>query len=227
MMLHVPGVLSRSEVIEFRQQLDGADWVDGRETVGSQGAAFKQNRQVSENAQVTSELGDRILAALGRNALFVSAALPLRISPPLFNRYEAARQEQYGFHIDGAVRSHPSSPGWMRTDLSATLFLSSPEEYDGALTILDSTGAHEIRLPAGDLILYPSTHLHGVPQVGRGNRVCSFFWVQSMVRSDQQRTMLFELDQAIQTLRSQLGETKEMLMLVSHYHNLLREWAET
>jgi PKHD-type hydroxylase len=225
-MLHIPGVLESADVKKFREQLHAEEWTDGRETVGSQGAAFKRNRQLPENSPVTRALGERILDALGRHPFFVSAALPLRISPPLFNRYDADQQEHYGFHIDGAVRPFPAPPGWMRTDLSATLFLCSPEEYDGALTILDTFGSREIRLPAGDMVLYPSTHLHGVPQVTRGSRVCSFFWVQSMVRSAQQRTMLFELDQAIQRLRTQLGETPETLKLVTHYHNLVREWAE-
>jgi PKHD-type hydroxylase len=225
-MLHIPRVLESDEVNRFREQLNAAEWTDGRETVGSQGIAFKRNRQLSENASVTRALGVRILDALGRHPLFVSAALPLRISPPLFNRYDADQHEHYGFHIDGAVRPFPAPPGWMRTDLSATLFLSSPDEYDGALTILDTFGARDIRLPAGDMVLYPSTHLHGVPEVTRGSRVSSFFWVQSMVRSAQRRTMLFELDQTIQNLRTQLGETQETLKLVTHYHNLLREWAE-
>ncbi|HEY4296985.1 MAG TPA: Fe2+-dependent dioxygenase [Paraburkholderia sp.] len=227
MMLHIPQVLRSDEVRELRQRLESADWVDGQETVGSQGAQFKQNRQLSEESPVAQELGQIVRQALTRNPLFFSAALPLRISPPLFNRYDAAQQEHYGFHVDGAVRSYPAPPNWLRTDLSATLFLCEPDDYEGgALLVRDTFGVREVRLPAGDMVLYAATSLHGVPPLKRGVRIASFFWVQSMIRSAHRRTMLFELDRAIQTLRAQHGETEEAVVLVTHYHNLLREWAE-
>lgn len=225
MMLHVPGVLSASQVRELRHALDAADWVDGRETVGQQGAQVKRNRQLPEHSPVGRELAKSILAALLKNPLFFSAALPLRFVPPLFNRYEGG--EHYGLHVDGAVRSVPVSGERLRTDLSCTLFLCQPEDYDGGeLEVVDTYGTHEVKLPAGDLILYPSSSLHRVHPVTRGARVCSFFWVQSMVRDDAQRRMLFELDQTILKLRARLGETEETVALTGHYHNLLRMWSE-
>jgi len=223
MMLHVPGVLTATQVRELLGQLDATDWTDGRETVGTQGARVKRNRQLPENAPVGRELGRVILQALARSPLFHSAALPVRFVPPLFNRYEGG--EHYGLHVDGSVRSLPSGEQ-LRTDLSCTLFLSEPEDYDGGeLEVVDTYGIHEVKLPAGDLILYPSTSLHRVQPVTRGARICSFFWLQSMVRDDARRTMLFELDQTIQKLRSQ-GDTDETVSLTGHYHNLLRMWAE-
>ncbi len=225
MMLHVPGVLTPEQVRDMRAALDAADWVDGRETVGPQGARVKQNRQLPELSPVGRELGQAIFAALSKNPLFFSAALPLRFVPPLFNRYEGG--ENYGLHIDGAVRSVPVSNIQLRTDLSCTLFLCEPEEYDGGdLEVVDTYGTHEVKLPAGDLILYPSSSLHRVHPVTRGARVCSFFWVQSMVRDDRQRAMLFELDQSIQKLRTRVGDCEETVSLTGHYHNLLRMWAE-
>jgi PKHD-type hydroxylase len=225
MMLHVPGVLSASQVRELRHALDAADWVDGRETVGQQAAQVKRNRQLPEHSPVGRELAKGILAALLQNPLFFSAALPLRFVPPLFNRYEGG--EHYGLHVDGAVRSVPGSGERLRTDLSCTLFLSDPQDYDGGeLEVVDTYGSHEVKLPAGDLILYPSSSLHRVHPVTRGARVCSFFWVQSMVRDDAKRHMLFELDQVILKLRAQSGETAEAVVLTSHYHNLLRMWSE-
>ncbi|MDR5822449.1 Fe2+-dependent dioxygenase [Caballeronia sp. LZ043] len=227
MMLHIPEVLNAGEVQHLRTRLDVAQWVDGRATVGSQGAQVRQNRQLPEDAADMPQLRRIVEDALKRNGLFFSAALPLRVSPPLFNRYGGAEREHYGFHVDGAVRATPADPGWMRTDLSATLFLSEPDEYEGGdLTVRDTYGEHEVRLPAGDLVLYPSSSLHGVSPVTRGARVCSFLWIQSMIRNDQKRTMLFELDQTIQTLRSRHGESEETLSLSNHYHNLLREWSE-
>jgi len=224
MMLHVPGVLSPDQVRQMRVALDAAPWTDGRETVGDQGAQVKRNRQLPEQSPVGRELGKTVLAALARNALFFSAALPLRFVPPLFNRYEGG--ENYGVHVDGAVRAVPGGEQ-LRTDLSCTLFLCEPEDYDGGeLEVIDTYGSHEVRLPAGDLILYPASSLHRVHPVTRGARVCSFFWLQSMVRSDQQRGMLFELDQSIQKLRARLGECEETVALTGHYHNLLRLWSD-
>jgi PKHD-type hydroxylase len=225
MMLHVPEVLSAEQVREMRARLQATDWVDGRQTVGDQGARVKRNRQLPEQSPIGHELGRSILAALARNALFFSAALPLRFVPPLFNRYEGG--EHYGLHVDGSVRSVPGTGEQLRTDLSCTLFLCDPEEYEGGeLEVVDTYGVHEVKLPAGDLILYPSSSLHRVHPVTQGARVCSFFWLQSMVRDDRQRAMLFELDQVIQKLRGRLGECEESVALTGQYHNLLRMWSE-
>jgi len=224
MMLHIPEVLMAAQVADMRQRLDAADWIDGRATVGTQGAQVKRNRQLPETSPVGLELGNIILKALANNPLFFAAALPMRYMPPLFNRYEGG--EHYGFHIDGSVRSIPGSNLSLRTDLSCTLFLCDPDEYDGGeLIVADTYGEHEVKLPAGDMILYPSSSLHKVEPVTRGARVCSFFWVQSMVADDGRRTMLFELDQQIQKLRAKLGDTEEIVALTGHYHNLLRQWA--
>jgi PKHD-type hydroxylase len=225
MMLHIPGVLSRAQVTEMRARLDQSQWVDGRATVGAQGAQVKQNRQLPETSALALELGKVILDALARNALFFSAALPLRTIPPMFNSY--AGGEHYGAHVDGSLRRIPGSQQWLRTDVSSTLFLSDPDEYDGGeLIVTDAYGEHEVKLPAGDLILYPSTSIHRVEPVTRGERVCSFFWSQSMVRDDMRRSLLLELDQNIQSLRARLGDCPEMVGLTGHYHNLLRQWSE-
>jgi PKHD-type hydroxylase len=225
MMLHVPEVLTAEQVHEIRSTLDATDWVDGRETVGAQGAQVKRNRQLSEQSPVGRELGRVILGALSRTPLFHAAALPLRFVPPLFNRYEGG--EHYGLHVDGSVRALPGSGEQMRTDLSCTLFLCDPDDYEGGeLEVVDTYGTHEVKLPAGDLILYPSSSLHRVHPVTRGARICSFFWLQSMVRDDHRRGMLFELDQTIQKLRARLGECEETVALTGQYHNLLRMWSE-
>jgi PKHD-type hydroxylase len=225
MMLHIPDVLTRDQVAAMRIALDNASWSDGRATVGPQGAQVKQNRQLPETSPLAAELGTVILAALAQNAMYVSAALPLRTVPPLFNSY--AGGEHYGAHVDGAVRNVPGGLPPLRTDLSCTLFLADPEEYDGGeLVVADTYGTHEVKLPAGDMILYPSSSVHKVEPVTRGTRICSFFWVQSMVRDDARRSMLLELDQSIQRLRMRIGDGEEVVALTSHYHNLLRMWAE-
>ena len=225
MMLHVPEVLTREQVSHLRSRLAESDWVDGRATVGLQGALVKRNRQLPELSPLGRELGEIVLRALAEHPLFFSAALPLRHVPPLFNRYEGG--EHYGLHVDGAVRHVPGSTLRLRTDLSSTLFLSEPDEYDGGeLVVVDTYGTHEVKLPAGDLILYPSTSLHRVEPVTRGARICSFFWTQSMVRDDARRTLLFELDQTIQKLRTRHGESEEGVALTGHYHNLLRMWSD-
>ena len=227
MMLHIPGVLTREQVSDMRRRLYAADWVDGRETVGQQGAQVKRNRQLAEHSPLCKDLGDIVLSALARNLTFVSAALPKRTCPPLFNSY--AGGETYGMHVDGSIRGVPGPGGGlrMRTDVSSTLFLCDPEDYDGGeLIVSDTYGEHEVKLPAGDLILYPSSSLHRVEPVTRGARVCSFFWTQSMVRDASRRAMLYELDTTIQSLRRSLGDTQEVLSLTCHYHNLLRQWAE-
>ena len=226
MMLHIPEVLTRAQVAEMRARLDQADWVDGRHTVGAQGAQVKQNRQLAETSPLAAELGATVLAALARNPLFFAAALPLRIVPPLFNSY--AGGENYGAHVDGAVRQVPGSTQPLRTDISCTLFLCDPDDYDGGeLIVADTYGEHEVKLPAGDMIVYPSSSVHRVMPVTRGTRVCSFFWVQSMVRNDAQRGMLLDLDHTLTSLRARLGDCDETVALASHYHNLLRLWAET
>ena len=226
MMLHIPNVLTREQVAAMRAAIDAADWVDGRTTVGSQGAQVKRNRQLPESSPVALEQGRIVQQALLASPLFFAAALPLRIVPPLFNRYSGG--ETYGLHVDGSVRNVPGSPLRLRTDVSSTLFLCDPDEYDGGeLVVVDTYGTHEVKLPAGDLILYPSTSLHRVEPVTRGERVCSFFWTQSLVRDDARRTMLFEMDQTIQKLRDRLGETVETVSLTGQYHNLLRMWSET
>ena len=225
MMLHIPEVLSRDQVAHIRRRLDEADWVDGRATVGTQGAKVKQNRQLPETAPLALELGQIIQAALAQHPLYFSAVLPLRTIPPLFNSY--AGGEHYGAHVDGAMRRIPSSGEWVRTDVSTTVFLCDPEEYDGGeLIVTDAYGEHEVKLPAGDAIVYPSTSLHRVEPVMRGVRLASFLWVQSMVRDDWKRSMLFDLDMNIQKLRQKLGDGEEIVALTGHYHNLLRQWAD-
>lgn len=224
MLINIPEILTKAEVNDFRLRLQNTDWIDGKATVGVQGAQVKRNRQLAIDNPVARELGEIILKKLYANPIFMSAALPLRIVPPLFNAY--AGGEHYGFHVDGAIRILPNSNLSLRTDVSSTLFLSEPEEYQGGeLIVQDTYGSHEVKLPAGDLILYPSSSLHQVAPVTEGERVCSFFWTQSMVRDDWQRNMLYELDCNIQSLRQKVGDTEELLGLTGHYHNLLRQWA--
>ncbi|MBX9798958.1 MAG: Fe2+-dependent dioxygenase [Burkholderiaceae bacterium] len=225
MMLHIPEVLTHMQVKEIRKIIDAADWVDGKATVGPQGARVKKNRQLPESSAVGMQVGQAILKILAPNPLFVTAALPMRYMPPLFNRYEGG--EHYGFHVDGAIRNIPGSNLSLRTDLSCTLFLSEPEDYDGGeLVVADTYGEHEVKLPAGDMILYPASSVHKVEPVTRGARISSFFWVQSMVADDGKRSLLFELDQNIQKLRAKLGDSEEVVGLTGHYHNLLRQWAQ-
>jgi PKHD-type hydroxylase len=225
MLIHITEILTKAEVNDFRLRLQNTAWIDGKATVGIQGAQVKRNRQIAIDNPVARELGEIILKKLYANPVFMSAALPSRIVPPLFNAY--AGGEHYGFHVDGAIRLLPNSNLSLRTDVSSTLFLSEPEEYqDGELIVQDTYGSHEVKLPAGDLILYPSSSLHRVAPVTEGERVCSFFWTQSMVRDDWQRSMLHELDCNIQSLRQKVGDTEELLGLTGHYHNLLRQWAE-
>lgn len=225
MMLHVPNVLSHDEVHACRRLLDTAQWVDGNVTSGEQAAKTKHNRQLPIDAPLTRELGNKILSALARSPLFISAAIPKRIVPPLFNRYEQG--EHFGFHVDNAIRAIPGTSDCLRTDVSCTLFFSDPNDYEGGeLVVQDTYGTQRAKLPAGDLLLYPATSLHRVEPVTGGVRVCSFFWVQSMIRSDWQRTLLFDLDQNIQKLRMQLGDNDQTIALTSHYHNLLRLWTE-
>ena len=226
MMLHIPGVLTPEQVTSFRSRLAATDWVDGKETVGAQGAQVKQNRQLPEHSAVSRELSQELLDIVKRHPVFFSAALPLHIVPPLFNAYSGG--EHYGLHVDGAVRRVPGTGQSLRTDVSTTLFLTDPEDYEGGeLMVVDTYGTHEVKLPAGDMIVYPSTSLHQVTPVTRGTRICSFFWSQSMIRDDARRSMLFEMDQNITRLRAQLGDSSEVVSLTAQYHNLLRMWAET
>jgi PKHD-type hydroxylase len=225
MLLHVPNVLTAEQVAECRRQLDAADWVDGRVTAGHQSAKAKDNAQLPEDSPVARQLGQMILAALERNPLFVAGALPLKIFPPLFNRY--ASGQSFGNHVDNAIRQVRNTPHRVRTDISATLFLAQPSEYDGGeLMVEDTYGPHSVKLPAGDLVLYPSTSLHRVQPVTRGARIASFFWIQSMVRDDGERTLLFDLDLAIQRLGGDAPNHPSVVQLTGIYHNLLRRWAD-
>ncbi len=225
MLLTIPQVLVPEQVSRCREKLVAAAWVDGRVTAGHQGAQVKQNRQLPESSPLVLELGDMILAALERKPLFISAALPSRVYPPLFNRYEGG--EHFGEHVDNAVRLLPGTGMKIRTDLSATLFLSEPDDYDGGeLLIEDTYGAHSIKLPAGDLVVYPASSLHRVMPVTRGARIASFFWIQSMIRDDGQRTILFDLDTAIQRLGAANADEVARVRLTGCYHNLLRMWCE-
>ena len=225
MIVRIPKLLTPEQVSECRRALDEAEWIDGKATVGEQGALVKNNRQLAEGSPVARRLGEMILTALSRNQLFFSAALPLRTVPPLFNRYEGG--EHYGMHIDGAVRAVPGTSFFVRTDLSSTLFLSEPSEYDGGeLVILDTYGRQEVKLAAGDLIVYRSGSLHRVNPVTRGRRTCSFFWTQSMVPDDRHRELLFQLDTTIQQVRQRFGESDQSVALTGHYHNLLRMWTQ-
>lgn len=226
MLIEVPHVLDPAELARLRQLLDQADWADGRITAGSQSAQVKRNRQLPESSPAMAEAREIVLAALSRNAMFFSAALPAQIYPPLFNRY--AGGEHFGAHVDNAVRRLPGGGGRpVRTDVSATLFLAEPDSYDGGeLVVEDTYGEHEVKLAAGSLVLYPSTSLHRVEPVTRGERVACFMWLQSMVREDSRRALLFDMDLAITQLRQQHGETAELVRLTGSYHNLLRMWAE-
>jgi PKHD-type hydroxylase len=225
MLLQIPDLLSREQVAQARQLLDPADWVDGRVTAGHQSARAKQNLQLPEDHPVAQRLGEVVLAALQRNAMFVSAALPLRVFPPLFNRYEGGGS--FGNHVDNSIRQLAGTALRIRTDLSATLFLSDPQEYEGGELLIDDTyGVHSVKLPAGALVLYPSTSLHRVTAVTRGARVASFFWIQSLVRDDGARTLLFDMDSAIQRIAADAPEHPSAVQLTGVYHNLLRRWAE-
>jgi PKHD-type hydroxylase len=225
MILQIPDVLNQEQVAHTRRLLNEATWVDGKVTAGHQSARAKENMQLAEQDPVARQIGDQILGALQRSPLFVSAALPLRVFPPLFNRYQSG--ESFGNHVDNAIRYSSTTGLRIRTDLSATLFLAEPEEYEGGeLMIEDTYGVHAAKLPAGHLILYPSTSLHHVKPVTSGARVASFFWVQSMVRDDGQRALLFDLDTAIQRLTLDLPEHPAALHLTAVYHNLLRRWAD-
>lgn len=227
MLIRIPGLLSAEQAAGIVLRLRAADdaWVDGRVTAGFQGEPVKRNRQLDERSPLARELGEVVLAALERHPRFISAALPARVYPPMFNCYEEGMQ--FGAHVDGAVRLVPGTGIKLRTDLSATLFLASKDSYDGGeLLIEDTYGVHSVKLEAGDLVLYPATSLHRVAPVTRGARLASFFWVQSMIADDARRTLLFDLDHAIQRLGAAGADEQARTTLIGTYHNLLRMWAE-
>ena len=226
MLICIPKVLSKAQVAACRERIDAAEWLDGKTTAGQQSAAVKQNSQLPENSPLATEIGNLILDALVQTPQFISAALPLKIFPPLFNRYQQGGQ--FGTHVDNAIRHVPGTIVRIRSALFFTLFLGGPEEYlGGELVIEDNYGAQAVKLAAGDLVLYPSTSLHRVEAVTAGARICSFFWLQSMVRDDGERTLLYDLDQNIQNLAITLGlNHPQVVELSSIYHNLIRRWAD-
>jgi PKHD-type hydroxylase len=225
MLLRVPKVLGTDELAHFRAAMAQAHWIDGKATSGHQSSQAKYNEQLPEDGAVARELSERVLQALARSPLFFSAALPKQVFPPLFNRYGPGMT--FGNHVDSAIRTHPVQPVRIRTDLSATLFLVEPESYDGGeLLVEDTYGVQSVRLPAGDMVLYPATSLHRVAPITRGSRVASFFWIQSMVRDDGRRTLLFDLDMAIIKLTQSTPNDPALISLTGVYHNLLRMWAE-
>ena len=226
MLVRVPALLNTDDVARVRGLIDAADWTDGNATSGHQSALAKVNRQLPERSAAAREAGSLILDRLGQSPLFVSAALPFKVYPPLFNRYEGG--EAFGVHVDNAVRAQGGSDFRIRSDLSATVFLSDPDTYDGGeLVIQDTYGEQRVKLGAGDMVLYPASSLHEVTPVTQGVRVASFFWVQSMVRDDGDRRLLFELDEAVQALTARHGGREpEVIRLTGLYHNLLRKWGE-
>lgn len=225
MLLAIPDVLSTEQVSHARKVLDAAEWVDGKVTAGHQSAQAKNNQQLPEGSSASQQLGEMILNALGQSPLFISSALPQRVFPPLFNRYTGG--QSFGTHVDNAIRQIPGTGHRIRTDLSATLFFAQPDEYDGGeLVVEDTYGVHSVKLPAGHLVLYPSTSLHHVRPVTRGARIASFFWIQSMIREDAERALLFDLDVAIQKLNRDHPQDPTAVQLTGIYHNLMRRWAD-
>jgi len=225
MLLTIPDVLNSAQVAQARQILDAAEWIDGRVTAGHQSARAKDNAQLPEGSPAARQLGEMILAALGQSPLFISAALPLHVFPPLFNRYQVG--QSFGTHVDNALRQIPGTGHRIRTDISATLFFAQPEEYDGGELIVEDTyGIHSVKLPAGHMVIYPASSLHHVKPVTRGARIASFFWIQSMIREDSERTLLFDLDTAIQQVNRTSSDPSTKVRLTGVYHNLLRRWAE-
>jgi PKHD-type hydroxylase len=227
MLIQIPQVLDAEQLRRIRGTLTVAEsaWVDGRATAGHQGMQVKRNQQIAEDSSVAHELGDMVLAALEQNALFISAALPNRVYPPMFNRY--GENMQFGSHVDGAVRLIPGTGIKFRTDISATLFLTEPDSYDGGeLMVEDTYGTHAVKLNAGDMILYPASSVHQVTPITRGERLASFFWIQSLVRDDAQRTLLFDMDRSIQHLALTGADEAARIQLTGCYHNLLRMWTD-
>ena len=229
MLVAIPSMLTADQLTRARDLIEQASWEDGRSTAGRQSAIAKHNRQLPHDSKARRAVADMILAALSANGLFMSAALPKAIFPPLINRYDAAAGHGFGDHVDNAIRFLPEGGGRIRTDLSATVFLSGPDEYDGGeLVIEDSYGSHQVKLEAGDMILYPATSLHRVEPVTRGTRFASFFWIESMVRDDGQRSLLLDMDAAVRTLAIKAGDDDPAIVsLTGCYHNLLRRWADS
>jgi len=227
MLIRIPEVLTPEELAQAQHALSTAPWRDGRSTAGSQALQAKNNEQLAQDSPLSDQLRTLVLKALERNPLFFSAALPKKIYPPLFNRY-GGDTNYYGNHVDGAVMQARSTGQRIRSDVSCTLFLAEPTDYDGGdLAIEDTYGTQRVKLAAGDMVLYPSTSVHRVEPVTRGHRVACFFWIESMVRSDEQRRMLFDLDMNIVRMRQAYGENEHMVNLSGTYHNLLRMWADT
>jgi len=225
MLVQIPELLTKDQVAALRTRIDAAEWVDGNETSGHQSGRAKDNLQLSEFSELATAESRRMLAVLEQNPLFIAAALPARIYPPLFNSY--AGGQTFGNHVDNAIRRRKGTDFRIRTDLSMTIFLSEPEDYDGGvLTVEDTFGVHEVKLPAGDAILYPSSSLHRVTPVAKGRRVCSILWVQSLVRDDAQRTLLFDMDLSIRSLSQLAPDHPSITSLTGAYHNLLRMWAD-
>jgi PKHD-type hydroxylase len=225
MLLTLPDVLNASELAEARELLDKAEWVDGKVTAGHQSAKAKDNMQIPEGHPAARQLGRMILSSLGNNPLFISAALPLQVFPPLFNRYSGG--QSFGTHVDNSIRQITGTARRIRTDISATLFFAGPDEYDGGeLCIEDTYGLRKVKPPAGHMVIYPATSLHHVRPVTRGTRICSFFWIQSMVRDDTRRSILFDLDLAIQRLNRDHPNDPVTVQFTGVYHNLMRQWAE-
>jgi PKHD-type hydroxylase len=225
MILHIPDVLTAEQISEFRTTLEKANWADGKITAGHQSARVKHNKQLPENSAEAKDLGEKVLIALEKNATFIAAALPLKVFPPLFNSYSGG--EHFGTHIDNAIRQIAGTPFKVRTDLSATLFLSDPSEYEGGeLVVEDTYGTHKVKLPRGHMILYPASSLHHVSPVTSGTRLASFMWIQSMVRDDGERTLLFDLDNSIRLINHEVPGHESAIHLTGIYHNLLRRWAD-
>jgi PKHD-type hydroxylase len=227
MLVTIPDVLKPDEVAHIRRVLEGTNWVDGRSTAGDQAGKVKHNLQVPIDSAAAQELGQIVLRALSGNQKFMTAALPLRVLPPMFNRYDVGMT--FGAHVDGSVRAIPGTGMRMRTDVSSTLFLTPPEDYDGGeLVVHDTYGTHAVKLPAGHMVVYPATSMHSVTPVTRGSRWASFFWTQSLVKDDWRRHMLYDLDMSIISIRSRLPDDDPAVVgLTAHYHNLIRHWSET
>ncbi|HVV60588.1 MAG TPA: Fe2+-dependent dioxygenase [Pseudolabrys sp.] len=225
MMVHIPKVLTSEQVARCREVMEKAAWIDGRVTAGHQSSKVKNNLQLPETAPEARDLGNMVVEAVARSNLFMSAVLPKQVFPPLFNRYDAGMT--FGAHVDNAVRGHAATGARIRTDVSSTLFITSPEDYDGGeLVVEDTYGSHKVKLPAGDMIVYPATSLHNVTPITRGSRIASFFWTQSMVRDQSRRSLLFDLDMAIIRLTQDHPGHASLVELTAVYHNLLRQWAD-
>src|SRR5215471_20565534 len=225
MMVHIPKVLAPEQVARCRDVMVKAEWVDGRVTAGHQSQRVKNNLQLPEDSAQARELGQMVMQALGRSPLFFSAVLPKQVFPPLFNRYDAGMT--FGAHVDNAIRGYLDTPLQVRTDVSATLFISAPQDYDGGeLVVEDTYGRHSVKLPAGDMIVYPGTSLHNVTPITRGSRIASFFWTQSLIRDDGRRALLFDLDMSVRRLAADHPGHTSVVSLTATYHNLLRQWAE-